>query len=116
MQGMAEFMEEGFHLIEGQQCRFCLCRAGKVHNDCDVRPGVIAVFNPLAFEVVHPGTTLFPRTWVEVVIKYSQKSTVFIVNLIGNNFFVIYRYVGIGFKRDVEKIRSETENTIDDVA
>ena len=57
MQGMPEFVEEGFHLVISQQCRLAFCRFGEIHDYRYMWTAVFTgIFYPLSFEFCHPGT------------------------------------------------------------
>ena len=112
MQGMPEFVEEGFHLVISQQCRLAFCRFGEIHDYRYMWTAVFtSIFYPLSFEFCHPGTGTFTFARMEIRIQYGEETSVFIQHFVSIHIFVIYRDIRVLMKRDAIQFGSQSEDS-----
>ena len=69
MEGMAKFVEEGFHLAVRKQRRLCGRWFGEIGHDGHVRTATFSLFQIIS----HPCAALFRRSWEEIGVEHSQE-------------------------------------------
>lgn len=99
MQGVAKLVQEGLHLVVGEQGGSIGRGAREVHHDRYLRTAVGSVFLfPLPFEFGHPGTGTFGLAGEEVGVDYTHVVTVVVGYLEGLDLGVVYGDFGIFVK------------------
>ena len=89
MEGVAELVEEGLALVEGEQRGFVSGGFGEVADHLDDGDDVVAVaVHFLSAEFSHPSTAAFAGTGVEVHIEYAD-DLVTVEDFVGVGLFVV---------------------------
>ena len=115
VQRMTEFMQEGVHFGEGEQCRFVFRRLGKVHGYGHMRTAVAILVLPLFLVTGHPGTRTLAGTRMEIGIEYCQETAVLVVYFIRLHIRMIDRNVRVFLKGDAIQTGSQSEYPLNHV-
>ena len=76
VEGMAELMEEGAGVVEGEQRRLALRRLGEVHDIDDDRPDIAAIEPLLVAEAAHPGAAALRRAGEVVAHEQADEAAI----------------------------------------
>lgn len=85
VQRVSELMQEGLHLVEGQQRGGRLGRLRKVHHQRHQRSGLLAVHALRSAELGHPRARVFRGTREEVEIEHRHETAPGIGDVVGRH-------------------------------
>ena len=86
---MAELVEEGVHLVEGQQRRFRLGRLGEVHHQRHQRARLDALYHLRTAELGHPRTGALRRTREEIEVEHRYEVALRVGHLVSRHVGMI---------------------------
>ena len=113
MQGVTEFMQEGFHLAQCEQRGLILGGFGEIHGDAYMRPMILSVLIDILFGITgHPGTALLVFSGVEVGIEHTQIRSVLIQYLICFHIGMIHGDVLAQMEGDAIQTCGQSENAL----
>ena len=115
MERVAELVEEGFHLVEGQQRRGRFGRLGEVHHQRHQRTGLLAVDDLRTAELGHPcpGTLRFAGK--EVQVEYRHETAVLVGHVVGRHVGMVHLDLVVGREIQPVELVGEHEDALADV-
>ena len=120
VQRMAELMQEGLNLAQGQQGGLVFCRLGEVHHHRHMRAHIFVGFTMLALLDIlslifrHPGSALLAFARIKVGIEHSQEAAVAVEHLVSLHIRMVDGYILVFLERDAIQSVGQSEDALDD--